>query len=369
MLKLSPLRCTAVLLAVSLLAACGKKHDAATQSAARVNGAEITVHEINFLLQQQQRGALRPEQMAAASKAALERLIDLQLLAQKAKDTKLDEQPRTQQVLEATRRDVLARAYTEGVGRTVKSATDDQIRKYFDDNPALFLQRRSYEIEEVAARVPADAQPDLKARVVAGKGPTDLINALNAAKYPNRVQTVSREAEQLPLALLPELAKLPDGHGIFSANGDRINVAFVLSSKPKPVTFEQAHDPIAAFLVNKARRKAISDSMDALRAGAKFEFSPAYADLGKQITEAAAKRQSIQDADKSVSLPVAEGERVSLPAASAVAGERISLPASGAGSGVTVKLPDAATPSVRVSLPASATESVRISLPQTAPKK
>ena len=40
--------------AIALLAGCGdKKEKAASQTAAKVNKAEVTVHQINFVLQQQ----------------------------------------------------------------------------------------------------------------------------------------------------------------------------------------------------------------------------------------------------------------------------------------------------------------------------
>src|SRR4029079_12870670 len=74
----------ALAVAATLLVGCGdkKKEKAATQTAAKVNKEEITVHTINFLLAQQR--ALAPEQAASASRAALERLIDQELALQKA---------------------------------------------------------------------------------------------------------------------------------------------------------------------------------------------------------------------------------------------------------------------------------------------
>ena len=55
-----------------------------TSVAAKVNDKELTVHQINFVLQQQRN--LRPEQAEGASKQILERLIDQQLALQKADD-------------------------------------------------------------------------------------------------------------------------------------------------------------------------------------------------------------------------------------------------------------------------------------------
>ncbi|MDP3222180.1 MAG: SurA N-terminal domain-containing protein, partial [Rubrivivax sp.] len=92
----------AALATAVLLVGCGeKKEKAASQTAAKVNKDEITVHQINFVLQQQRN--LRPEQTDAASRQILERLVDQQLALQKADEQKVDRDPRVVQQLEAAR--------------------------------------------------------------------------------------------------------------------------------------------------------------------------------------------------------------------------------------------------------------------------
>ena len=66
-----------------LLAACtGHKKDA-TQSVARVDGTEITVHQLKYQLQREH---VRPDQEEAASRKVLDQLIDEQLLVEKAEE-------------------------------------------------------------------------------------------------------------------------------------------------------------------------------------------------------------------------------------------------------------------------------------------
>ena len=117
-----------VLMAAALLAACGgQKEKGASQTAAKVNKAEVTVHQINFLLQQQR--GLRPEQAYAASRQVLERLIDQELAVQKADEFKLDRDPRVVQQLEAVKREILARAYAEKVGEAASKPTAEEIKQ------------------------------------------------------------------------------------------------------------------------------------------------------------------------------------------------------------------------------------------------
>ena len=129
----------AALATAVLLAGCGdKKEGIAGPIAAKVNKDEVTVQQVNFVLQQQRN--LRPEQADAASKQILERLIDQQLAVQKADDLKLDRDPRVVQQLEAVRREVLARAYVEKIGEAAAKPTPEEIKKYYDDE-ARAVQR------------------------------------------------------------------------------------------------------------------------------------------------------------------------------------------------------------------------------------
>src|SRR5262245_57262956 len=100
---------------------CGEKDDAKkttrvpTQVVARVNGDEITVHQINNVLARSQN--IDPELAAQAKREILERLIDQQLAKQKAIENGLDRSPNVMQALEAAKNEILARAYLEQVAR------------------------------------------------------------------------------------------------------------------------------------------------------------------------------------------------------------------------------------------------------------
>ena len=100
----------AMILAVMILAACGKGSDkTSAQVAAKVNKKEISVHQIDFMLSRA--GQIPQEQIKPASRKALEQLIDQELMVQKATETKLDRDPAVMQTIEASRRQILAQAY------------------------------------------------------------------------------------------------------------------------------------------------------------------------------------------------------------------------------------------------------------------
>jgi len=70
----------AIVSALALSGCLDKKGDAG-QVAARINDSDITIHQVNYRLQQDRN--LRPENVEAASRLVLTQLVDQELVAQK----------------------------------------------------------------------------------------------------------------------------------------------------------------------------------------------------------------------------------------------------------------------------------------------
>ena len=115
----------------------------------------------------QRQPGMSSDQLDAASKSTLERLIDQELAVQRAKELELDRDPRIVQALEAARRDVLARAFTDSIGDAAGKPAVEDIHKYYDANPALFKERRIYVVQEMSVEAPSSKIDDLRARVKA----------------------------------------------------------------------------------------------------------------------------------------------------------------------------------------------------------
>ena len=276
----------AVAAAAVLLAGCGDKKDkAASQTAVKVNKDEITVHQIHFMLQQQR--GLRPEQADAASRQILERLIDQQLALQKADDQKLDRDPRVVQQLEAARREILARAYVEKLGESAPKPTPEEIKKYFDDKPALFSDRRIYSIQEIQIEARPDQVPELREKLGAAKNVNEFVEYLKSKDYKFAGNQAVRAAEQLPLNSLDAFSKMKDGQAMVVPAQNGIQVVLLAGSRSQPVTLEQAKPAIEQFLLNERKRKLAEDEMKALRAAAKIEYVGKFAEAAASAPAAA----------------------------------------------------------------------------------
>lgn len=260
-----------------LLSGCGsKKEKGASQTAAKVNKEEITVHQINFVLQQQR--GLKPEQADAASKQILERLIDQELAVQKAEDLKLDRDPRVVQQLEAVRRDVIARAYADKIGEAASRPTAQDIQKYYEDKPALFKDRRIYTMQEIGIEATPEQVPTLRSQLQGSKSVGDFVEYLKANNYRFGGNQAVRPAEQLPLNMLDAFAQMKDGQAMLVPTPTGAQVLVLVSSRSEPVDEARAKPAIEQFLLNDAKRKLIEADMKSMRTGAKIEYIGKFAE-------------------------------------------------------------------------------------------
>jgi EpsD family peptidyl-prolyl cis-trans isomerase len=177
-------RFTGTLLAAAavLTTGCGETKDKpATQTAAKVNKEEITVHQINFALGQQR--GLRADQQDAARKQVLERLIDQELTLQKAAELKIDRDAKVQQQLEASRRDIISRAYLERVGETATRPTSAEVEKYYAEKPALFKERRIYNLQEIAIEAKPEQVATLRSKLQSAKNINEFVEYLKSNEF------------------------------------------------------------------------------------------------------------------------------------------------------------------------------------------
>jgi len=259
-----------------LLAGCGERKDQArVEVAARVGSDEVTVEQIQLVLQQQRQ--LRPEQAEAASRQILERLIDQQLAVRKADALQLDREPRVVQQLEAARREVLARAYVEKVGEAVARPTPEEIKAYYDDKPALFGERRIYSIQELAIEARPEQVPALRESLAASKSIGEFIETLKANDYRFAGNQAVRAAEQLPANSLEAFSRMKDGQAALVPSPGGVQVVVLAGSRSQPVSEEQARPAIEQMLLGERRRKRVEEDMKALRAAADIEYLGRFA--------------------------------------------------------------------------------------------
>lgn len=304
---------TAVAVAATLaLAACGggdKKDKPASQTAAKVNKEEITVHQINQVLATANR-TLTPEQGERAGREALERLIDQELAVQKASELKLDRESRVVQQIETARREIIARAYLQKISEGASKPSADEIKKYYDEHPDLFSKRRIYQLQEIAVQATPDQVAVLEGKLKSGelKTASAVAEYLKAAGLKYGVNQGVRPAEQLPLQSLPMFSSMADGDVRVMRTPNGAQVLVLAGSRTQAVDLAAATPAIENFLLNDRRRKIIADDVKALRTNATIQYVGKYAD--KAADGASAPEASSPLASDAASAPAAAAATV-----------------------------------------------------------
>lgn len=283
---------TSVVCALALLlVACGKGDDkkASSQVAAKVNGTEITVSQINSVLARTQN--LTPESAERAKREILGKLIDAEIAKQEAVAKKLDRTPNVVQTLESAKTEILARAYIEQVAAAQPKPTADEIKKYYTEHPELFSERRLYNIEEISAPVGEGVAARLREKVAKSRNLEEVVAWLKAEGIQYTANRGARSAEQLPLDFLPELQKMKDGDMRVFERGANVAVLRIAASKSSPVDEARATNVITQFLFNQRSSEAVVKDMKQLKDKAKIEYVGEFATSAAEA-EAKAKAES-----------------------------------------------------------------------------
>jgi len=256
------------LLAVTL--GCGRdsKSAAATQVLAKVNGDEITVHQLNDRLSQVQ--IPTDVDATAVRKQVLESLIDEQLLVQRAMADKVDRDPQVLQAIERTKRQILAQAEIERLASKAE-IQPDETAKFYASNPDLFEKRRVYTFRQFLLDTPK-LDPSVKGQLDGAKTPADIASILKAAGIKFRDQTEVRAAEMLPMEALARMARMPRGDVILQSEGGRVLLMQLVDSAIEPVDLERAAPAIQAHLVANRNKDSAMNQLKELRRKAKLEY-------------------------------------------------------------------------------------------------
>ena len=252
-------------LAGTLLAGCGgDRAETTTQVVARVNDTEITVSQLRAALVAKGVEEPTPE----ATRQALEGLVNEQLIVNAALQAQLDRDPAVVQTIENARRQILARAYLDRVVFPKQAITAAEQAAYFKSNPALFAQRRVYQL--TACTCPSGALDGEALNALGAAASADAISAALAQQHVAcATQTLTRAAEQLPLEQLPQFAAADVGDLIVQpAQNEETVLMLITGVQNSPLGFESAQPIIQQYLATLRNAASLDAHLKEARAAA-----------------------------------------------------------------------------------------------------
>jgi EpsD family peptidyl-prolyl cis-trans isomerase len=220
---------------------------------ARVNGTEISTRD-------------------AAGAQALEKIIDRELLVQKALAAGLDRDPLVAQSIDQARRQLLAQAWLERTAASSPRSTPEEVRTFYAGNPALFAERRIYRLRELSVSAPPEFVDVLRAEAARAGDLEQVAAWLRSRNARFTAFNATQPAEQLPLTQLPELVRMKDGEIAVFATPLGASVVQLVHAADAPLSEQQAAPVIEQFLAARKRMELAAAEVRRLRDGARIEY-------------------------------------------------------------------------------------------------
>lgn len=263
--------CPGVLLTVAtLLAACsGKTAQTDASVVATVDGQELTTADLGDSLQSPGATANVPQ----PSRAAIDALINEHLMAEQARDAGLDSDPTVAHALQNARRRILAEAFAARLVPPRSTPTAGETEAYYQQNPALFSQRRLYDLAIFTVDSAA-----LNDKLLATIGHDSSVNALSqlltqhAIRF--EVQHLERAADELPLSQLSQYSATSVGDVLVEA-GDygSSRLVQITAIESRPISLENARPAIQRYLAQRDKAAALDAYLAGARARANITYS------------------------------------------------------------------------------------------------
>lgn len=269
----------AALLIVSAAGCSRKEQKPPTQVIARVNGEEITVHQVNFALARAR--GVTPDNAAQTRRDILEALIDRQIARQQAILGSLDRTAGVVQEIEDARSAILARAFRDSVAEYLPKPAPFEAKAYFREHPELFAKRRIYDLEELAFTASPEQIAELRGLMSSERSLKQIVEWLQGKGIKSGTQRAVRAAELIPLEVLPRIKDMSDGDVVLlEGEGGHCRVLRLVASKLAPLDEESAMALINQYLTNRKAAEAVAERMKRLRAVAKIEYLGEFANPG-----------------------------------------------------------------------------------------
>lgn len=266
--------------AASALVACsGEPEKQVGQSVVRVDGYELTVHQLNGELQSVQRSPSKDE--TALKQEALKALIDRRLLLAEAERNKLDRDPEVMLAVERQKEQVIIQALLHRKAAGVSKPTREEVQNYYRSNPVLFANRKVYDMRQLTVAVDSYT-PEFKSLVDSGKSLDELAAWLERNNVQFAKGGATRSTADLPPQIVGSLDTLGAGKPFVVKDATRVMIASLQVAKETPVSETEAAPQIEQFLMAQKAGELAETELARLRTAAKIDYlDPSLAPAAK----------------------------------------------------------------------------------------
>lgn len=232
-----------------LLVGCGAPQaldKTKTQVVAKVNGEEVTVHEVNQYVAHR---AQLDGTLDQIRKTAVDAVIDQHLLQMAAKQAKLDRDMAVVQAELESKKQILIDAYKARQFGALMTPTADQITAYYHAHPALFADRKLYQLKSLHMQINVEKQNALLDELKASASIDTFIASLKAQHIQYDLRTTLKAPEDMNAVEQSILTKMKIGEAaILNQDQDSISITTLIATQPQPIVLDNAQLQITDLL-------------------------------------------------------------------------------------------------------------------------
>lgn len=258
-----------------VLTGCGDDAEkkSPSQVLAKVNGKEITVLQLNYLLAQQ------PKADNETKQKLLDSLIEQELMVQKAEELKLDRNPDVLQSVEFSKKQVLAQAAIQNlIGKRIEPSAAD-ITKYYNEHPNLFANRQVFDVAVFLLKASDMTESVNMALETSEKSEiTQQILEKEGIKF--KQTDAKRSAEQIPAVVLEKLMVINDGDIIkVPDENNNLMLMQLISHTSQPVSKDDAEQAIKQLLLNEQIQNKAQNQLESIKNTANIEYLQKFSEV------------------------------------------------------------------------------------------
>ena len=249
------------------------KTSIATQVMARVNREEITVHQINSIMQTL---PPRSDGLHNTSNQILEQLINQSLAQQQATMMGLDKSADIVQKVEANRRTIMAQAWADQITQDLLPATEIEQKKFYDSNPHWFTNRFVYQLHDLWADIKYEDKEKWEELLTQNPTQESFINQLKRHQIRFAATPVMQSSERMSYQEWQRLNQIKAGQPMVknkpSTEQNGMQIWWLIKANAQPISWQQAQPLIENYLLQKTKKERIEQEISNLRKLRIYQF-------------------------------------------------------------------------------------------------
>lgn len=253
-----------------LAGGCDRAPKTDGQTIATVNGEAITNSDLQLEL-----ANIPPNRRKELQPLAVQSLVQRKILAQFAKESKVDRSP--DYILQARRMEeaLLAQRATQKIAASARQpVTTAAVNEYLDRHPELSSQRKLFLVNQLQFPTPSQ---EVIASLKPAKTEQELATLLSQHGIVARRSQATMDTAELSDRANKKMASLPPGEPLVVLEGQRAIASTVVSERVVPLSGEESEQIARNRMEGERSSAALRQRADMLRKQAEITYAKGYA--------------------------------------------------------------------------------------------